>query len=428
MTGRMALARALPALALVVLAAGCDSRDTDRVRLWGLGREGEVLRDIVKEFERATGIGVDVQQVPWTAAHEKLLTAFVGDVTPDLAQVGNTWLPELAELEALEDLTARVEGSAVVRQRNHFPGIWDTNVIAGRVVGVPWYVDTRVLFYNRETLDAAGVTAAPRTWAEWRSAMAAVKATVGRDRYAILLPTDEWAQVVLLAEQAGSTLLRDGDRFGAFRQPAFRTALEVYVGMFTDRLAPALDRNQVANVYQQFAEGHFAMYLTGPWNLGEFRRRLPATLQSSWATAPLPAIDAADYPGVSLAGGSSLVVFRASARKDAAWRLVEYLSDPARQAAFYTATGDLPAHRDAWADERLASDEKLRAFRAQLEHVRPMPKVPEWEQIAQRVAEVSEQALRGRLSLDEAAALLDRDVDRMLEKRRFILDRRGAAR
>ena len=47
------------------------------------------------------GIHVSVQQIPWTAAHEKLLTAYVGDATARLAQLGNTWVAEFAALDAL---------------------------------------------------------------------------------------------------------------------------------------------------------------------------------------------------------------------------------------------------------------------------------------------------------------------------------------
>jgi multiple sugar transport system substrate-binding protein len=42
-----------------------------------------------------------VQQIPWTAAHEKLLTAYVGESTPDIAQMGNTWIPEFHAVRAL---------------------------------------------------------------------------------------------------------------------------------------------------------------------------------------------------------------------------------------------------------------------------------------------------------------------------------------
>src|SRR5207244_11212513 len=110
------------------------------------------------EFERRTGIAVDVQQIPWTAAHEKLLTAYVGDATPDVAQMGNTWVPEFHAVGALEPLTSRLVHSSI-EQRNYFPGIWATNEVDGVAYGVPWYVDTRVLFYRTDL-----VPKPPRTW------------------------------------------------------------------------------------------------------------------------------------------------------------------------------------------------------------------------------------------------------------------------
>ncbi|HEU0052061.1 MAG TPA: extracellular solute-binding protein, partial [Longimicrobium sp.] len=153
----------------MMLLAACGTGGGDAgvvtVRFWGMGREGEVVGELVPEFERLNpGIRVDVQQIPWSAAHEKLLTAVVGDATPDVAQLGNTWVPELQALGALEDLTARAAASSSVPQPDFFEGIWDTNVVGGRLYGVPWYVDTRVLFYRPDLLAAAGYPRPPRTW------------------------------------------------------------------------------------------------------------------------------------------------------------------------------------------------------------------------------------------------------------------------
>ena len=170
------------------------------------------------------------------------------------------------------------------------------------------------------------------------------------------------------------------------------------------------------------------MVVTGPWNLGEFRRRLPPDMQDRWSTAPLPAPDAeSGYPGLSLAGGSSLVVLRGAADNDGAWRLLEFLSEPAQQARFYELSGDLPARRSAWPLTDLDQDPRAAAFRQQLDAVVSMPKVPEWEQIATRVAARAEEVIRGARSLDSALAALDAEVDRILEKRRWMLDRAARA-
>jgi multiple sugar transport system substrate-binding protein len=369
-----------------------------------------------------------VQQVPWTAAHEKLLTAHVGNATPDVAQLGNTWLAEFVALGALEPLDRRLGGSTVVDRGDYFAGSWEANVLDGATWGLPWYVDTRVLFYRSDLVAATGTPWPPRTWAQWRTTMTGIanlKDQGSGERYAVLLPVDEWDKPVLLGLQAGAELLTDGGRRGDFRDPRFRRALSFYVDLFASGLAPPITNSGVANLYQQFAEGYFAMVVTGPWNLGEFRRRLPPAMQDRWSTAPLPAADAeSGYPGVSLAGGSSLVVLRGAAGNDGAWRLLEFLSEPAQQARFYELSGDLPARRAAWPLTDLDRDPRAAAFRQQLDAVVSMPKVPEWEQIATRVAARSEEVIRGARPLDSALIALDAEVDRMLEKRRWMLDRK----
>lgn len=394
------------------------------LELWAMGREGEVVTELVPEFERThPGIRVDVQQLPWTAAHEKLLTAFVGDATPDVAQLGNTWISEFAALGALADLGPAVAGSTIVDRNDYFEGIWDTNSVDGRLYGIPWYVDTRLLFYRRDLLAEAGFAAPPATWTEWLDMLAAIKERQGPGNYAILLPLNEFEPLLALALQQDDALLREDGSFGNFRGPGFRRTLAFYLEMFRRNLAPVATNTQIANIYHEFGRGYFSFYITGPWNIGEFKRRLPAEQQESWMTAPLPGPHG---PGASVAGGASLVVFGASRRKEAAWQLIEYLSRPDVQRRFYELTGNLPPRRSTWTDERLHRDVHARAFRDQLERVKPTPKVPEWERIATEMRIVAEQAVHGHLTVEAAAAELDARVDRILDKRRWILSRRRA--
>lgn len=406
---------------VVMIAAGCASPHDDGTTLtfWTIGREGEAVVKLLPEFERLhPGVHVKVQQLPMTAAHQKLLTAFAGSSTPDLSQLGNTWLPEFAALNALEPLQPRVDRSVVVKQDDYFANIWATSVIDGKLVGVPWYVDTRLIFYRTDLLKAAGFNAPPRDWNEWRKALAALSKPQD-GIYGILLPTNEYEQLMSLALQQPEPMLRDGGRYGNFRSEGFRRALSFYVDTFRLHQAPPITNVEAGNPWDEFGRGVYAFYFSGPWNIGEFRKRLPATEQDDWATAPLPGPDAA---GVGAAGGSSLVIFRQSEHKDEAWALIEYLSRPDVQQRFYELLGDMPARRSAWDGNGLRNDPKVLAFREQLEHVKPTPPVPEWEQIANEMQLVAAQAVAGTLSIDEAAAEMDRRADRILEKRRWILD------
>ncbi len=435
-----ALARV--ALALLVTFSACRRDGSDErklVRFWAFGREGDEVRALVPEFERKNpDLRVEVQQIPWTAAHEKLLTAFVGDATPDAAQLGNTWIAEFVALDALAPLDARVATSTRLGREDFFPGPWDGNVIDGETFGLPWYVDTRVLFYRSDLLAATGAPWPPKSWAEWRTAMDLLVENDERgennpkdgpkkdaERYAILLPIDEWAQPAILGLQLGAPLLRDGGRFGDFRNPRFRRGMEFYASLYRDGLAPPLDRSGLANLYQQFAEGYFAMVITGPWNLSEFAARLPPEMRDRWATAPLPPPDAGDpFPGASIAGGSSVVVFRDAKNPDGAWRWIEYLAEAEPQADFYARVGDLPARIAAWPLAGLDREPRAAAFRVQLERALPLPLVPEWERIAARMSDAAEEIVRGGAEIDVALARLDADTDRMLAKRRLLLDRK----
>ena len=408
------------------LASGCgstSSRDTV-LRFWAMGREGEVVAELLPEFERAhPGIRVKVQQLPWTAAHEKLLTAFAGDATPDLCQLGNTWIPELVALNALLPLDRHAADSSIVRADDYFAGIWDTNRVDGQLYGVPWYVDTRLVFYRRDLLRQAGFSAPPRSWPEWERMLGAVRTHGHPDRYPILLQLNEFEPLLALALQQDEPLLREGGRWGNFEAPGFRRALTFYLEMFRRGWAPAVANAAISNVWNEFGRGRFVFYVSGPWNIGEFQRRLPADRQDAWMTAPLPGPDG---PGASIAGGSSLVMFRASRHQAEAWRLIEYLSQPGVQRRFHALTGDLPPRRTTWQDPGLVGDVHTRAFREQLERVKPTPRVPEWERIATEVRLVVERAARLGLSVDDAVRELDARTDRILEKRRWLLARRGA--
>lgn len=412
---------------LVVLAllpaAGCSARDDNVVRFWAMGREGEVVTQLLPEFERThPGIRVEVQQLPWSAAHEKLLTAFAGEATPDLAQLGNTWIAEFVALTALAPLDARA-ATSTVDARDYFPGIWDTNRVGGRLYGVPWYVDTRLLFYRRDLLAQAGYTAPPRSWPEWTAMLDAIKQQAGPDRYGIVLPVNEFEPLVALALQQDDPLLRDDGRFGNFRSAGFTRALQFYADMFRNGYAPPSTNADVSNVWNEFGRGYFTFYISGPWNIGELQRRMPQALQSSWMTAPLPGPAG---PGASIAGGSSLVLFRASAKKAAAWQVIEYLSQPAVQRRFHALTGDLPPRRSAWSEGALADDVYARAFRDQLERVKPAPKVAQWERIANEIRLVAERVAYGDLTVAQATQALDQRTDRILEKRRWMLSRGSA--
>jgi multiple sugar transport system substrate-binding protein len=413
-------------IGMVVMSSGCggSSGRKTTVKFWGMGNEGEMVKSLIAEFERRNpDITVDVQQIPWTAAHEKLLTAFAGESTPDVCQLGNTWLPEFTVLNALEPLETFVRTSPIVQIPDYFEGVMKTNIIDSTLYGIPWYVDTRVVFYRKDILKQAGYEEFPRTWGEILTASRKIREQARAKKkicYPFFLPTNEWVPAVVFGMQAGGNFLKKNNTLGNFSGREFTDAFTLMADFYRNEYSPA-GMQLITNMYNSFSDGMIAMYITGPWNIGEFTRRIPPSLQDQWMTAPLPSMDST-FPGISLPLGTSLVMFKRSENKEAAWKLIEFLSSVEQSIAFYTITGNLPPRKSAWQDSALANNRYIKAFYEQLQRVEPLPQIPEWEQIVIKLQLYVEYIATGTLTVDAALKRFDNDVDRILEKRRWIVE------
>jgi multiple sugar transport system substrate-binding protein len=383
------------------------SRSSGTVQVWAMGVEGEALGTLADRFMRKKGIEVSVQALPWSSAHEKLLTAFAADSLPDVLALGNTWVPEFVALDALEPLEPYVAAHGIDLGKG-FAAARHSVTIADRLYGLPWYVDTRLLYYRRDLIKAAGFDRIAQTRAEWDRQLSALS----RAGHGLLMPINEYEPLVAFSLQAGVPLLLDNGTRGGFRQPALRQAFAYVASLYSRGFAALVTNTEVPDIYGSFARGDFAFLISGPWNLGEFAERLPASMQDAWATAPLPGPSGA---GASLAGGVSLCLMRASRNKARAFAFIDYICSARQQALLHAATGDLPADQTAWIGTGLMRDPRSKA-----------PMVPEWERIANEMATALERIVRGVEPLDAALARLDAFTDDVLAKRRWMQGRAEA--
>jgi multiple sugar transport system substrate-binding protein len=403
-------------LATVPLTAACARRRNGSIEMWAMGAEAENLPALLANMQGAPQ--VTIQPLPWSAAHEKLLTSYAGGSLPDLGQVGNSWIAELTAIDAIEPVPAEYRHLV----QGQFPAVVETNRIDGRLMALPWYVDTRLQFFRRDLFERAGYAALPDQWDAWKEALHRVKRVAGPGNYAILQPINEYEHLIQMALSAGATLLNTAGTRGAFSTPEFREALAFYKSIYDEGLAPVASATQISNVWNEFARGYFSIYPSGPWTIGDMKSRLPAQLQDKWATAPFPGPRG---PGNSTPGGSSLVVYKGASDPTAAWALAARLTAPGAQADLQRLTGDLPPTRSVWGATGLDTDPITRAFGVQLDRARPLPKVPEWERIVTEMQSVADLTVRRQFTIDDAVREMDRRADRLLEKRRWMMERQA---
>ncbi|RCK80944.1 MAG: N-Acetyl-D-glucosamine ABC transport system, permease protein 1 [Candidatus Ozemobacter sibiricus] len=377
--------------------------------VWGMGMEGHLLRQLTAEFERRhPQVKVRVQAIPWGAGHEKLMTAIVGDMTPDVAQIGTTWMAELIALDALEPLDAYL-ASSPIREDDFFPGTLGTNRLGGVWYGLPFFVDTRLIYYRADLVAAAGFPRFPETWAEFDLLCDRLQARQP-GVFPCTMALGDPLQFMMFLWQRGGDLL-GGNGPGIAWPPAAVAETMAFLDRARARDWTPFGPEGPSDFFAAFASGTYPMTIGGPWMIWEFEKRLP-DLVDRIATARLPRA----ITGTSFLGGSNLAIFRRCRHKDWAWKLLEFMASREAQARWFEIAKGLPSLRAAWDLPGLADNPMLPAFREQLEDARSPPCVPEWEAMSDALWRTIDEVLWERLSPASAPAVLEARLARVLEK------------
>ncbi len=410
-TGWLTRRGVLAGAGAIAASACAPAVDPDALRFWAMSYQGDYAPHLMPDFTRATGIAVDVQSLPWTAAHEKLLTAFAGGGLPDVLMLPNGWIGEFAMIGALAPVPAAGLLDGI------FPASIAATATGGRPHAVPWSVAPRVQFFRRDLLTAAGWDVPAADWDGWRRMGFALKRR-RPDDYVFMMLLNWPDELLTMMTQAGGRKLRDNDTRGNFRTPEIHAALAYYKSLFDDGLAPRFASTEVPDQFAAFAQGLFAIWNSGPTTLLDFRRRHTEIAPDRWGTAR---IAGPHGPGAVSVQDVSLCVSATSRRPREAWALLRHVTSSAAELRFASMIGSLPARMAAWPGLTFPPA-VIAPFAAQAGFTANDPAIVEWEQIRDQVQIFGERAVRGLMTIDEALAALDTRTDAILAKRRALVD------
>jgi multiple sugar transport system substrate-binding protein len=362
------------------------------ITVWAMGTEGEKLSVLADAFMKENpDAKVKITPVPWDGAHNKLAAAIAGQETPDVTMLGTTWVGEFAKTGALD-----VTPPDFVKEKDFFPGAWETGVVDGTSYSVPWYVETRMLYVNKAVAEKAGVTSAPKTWDELIQAGKDLQTKGGAKQGIYLQPGQmgAWQTVMPFVWQNGGDIY-DGKKF-TFDSPKVVEALDFYKSFYDTGLS-SRDRLRDGETEPKILSGEIGAFVSGPWHIGLLNDLGGKGKYDLW---PMPS-GSGDY--TSFIGGSNMAVFKNTKNRDGAWKFVSYLMKPDVQVKWYQTVADLPAVQAAWDDKTLAGDAQLKMFGDQLDKAKAPPSIPTWEQIAAGVDTELEKIAKGTESGADAA-------------------------
>ncbi len=369
--------------------------------VWAMGNEGVKLKDLAATFMKDNpGTTVNVTPVDWGQAVAKLQTAIAGHQTPDVSQMGTDMMGQFAATQALEPVPANFQPSTF------FESAWNTNIVNGTVYGVPWYVETRLLYYRTDIAKKAGITAPPATWDDL-TAMAKAMQSKGGAKWGISLGTKNGQEYMPFLWSNGGAVMDAQGKF-QLNSPQAVEALTEYESFFKAGLSPK-SVPEGFDITPAFVAGTHPMFFSGPWHLGLIRKAGGAGFDGKWAIAPMPK----KVTATSFVGGGNMVVYKDSKNKDLAWKFVQYLSDPKTQVAWYADVTDLPAVNAAWDDPSLKSDKNVAMFGEQLKTTAAPPAISTWSEVADALNSTLEKMTTGSMEPQAAADEMQKEAEKI---------------
>ena len=344
------------------LALRAPGREKDLV-LWVFAdSHAETYRSIVGQFERDTGISVDIQFLSGRALPVRLETMFMsgtsGRPLPDVVELEIGWVGRFFRAPVhevgflpLNELLARGGWDQRIVQQRFAP--WSKR---GTIFGVPHDVHPVTITYRKDLFDEAGVDLeSARTWQDfqdkclefqryWRSRGYA-------QRHALEAPRASADYLISMLLQRGINLIDDEER-DAFNDPRTAQAVAFYAQLVAGprRIAGETAGLGATGLWvNDFAGGNICAAFTPDWKAYNFEAYAPQ-LAGKLRMMPLPRFDETDAP-TSTWGGTMIGITRNSQRRDDAWRLIEFLyfSD-AGLTARQRVTKILPPVMEQWND------------------------------------------------------------------------------
>ncbi len=414
--------RAVAAVAITVAAgitlAGCGRADstsgggeapsvlddqpaTGVLNVWAQADEAAALPAFADEFmELNPDLTINVTALPWDAAHNKYQTAIAAGTTPDMAQMGTTWMPDFAD--AFLQVPEGIDTSAF------FEGSLNTNKVEDKVLGVPWYVDTRVFYFRKDLAATAGFPDGAKTWDEFKEFTKALQTKAGAE-YGVGLPssgTDSFQSMLLFPWSNGAELTNADQTEWTLDTPEWIEAMTYYKSFFTEGIANPDAETGAGSGESQFVSGETPVLTGGPSLIGS----LTAALDGDTEKIGVMRVPESTS-STSFTGGSNLVVFKNGKNADAAWKFAKWLSETDVQVRWQQAVGDLPAVQDAWDDPSLADDPLMSVLGEQLGDTSSPPTISTWTEVSAQADKALEQIIRADADPAEVMKSLQATAD-----------------
>lgn len=370
--------------------------------------------EILNTFRKANpGMELVEEIIPWQNLHQQLLQAAAAGRAPDVSRQLDRYIMMLAEAGVIQPLDEFTKGWSASR-RNDYLYAWDDTTVGGKKFAFRQAVrPLNLLYYRTDLYEAAGFKTPPKTLKEWTAVSKAV--TKGQViGFAMSFSKSDGLskviqQIPVMYWTLGSDLVDGKNGKATFHGEAGQKVFGWFQDMVhVHKVSPIGQASMDSETLNQmFIAGTVACNLDHSSKWAEWSRK--EAIQGKIDTAWTP--NFADEPKpvpVSTAGAWTVVIPK-GAKKEEAWKLIEFLQSNEAELIDAKVGGELPTRKSTLKDPFFQSPEAKRmqgwlSYMAENQHPATTLKIKKFEVLVDVLADAGQQIIANKADVKAALA------------------------
>ncbi len=400
---------------IITSGAGCSSSKVSSTELkpitlnyWRVWDGSDDFDPLIQAYKAAQpNVTINYRKLSYDEYEAALLDAWAEDRGPDIFSIQNTWIrkyqTKIAPLPDSLTITRPVEKGTIKKEvvgevrnirsitptevKNTFVDAVAPDVIIStqgkeKIYGLPLFIDTLAMYYNKDLLNNAGIPQLSSYWS--KEFQQQVKQLTKQDTRGELIQSgvalggaknvERSADILSALMMQNGAVMMSGDSVTfnqippAFRDRGYNPGMEA-IRFYTDFANPAKEvyswNNKLENSLQYFINGKLAIFFGYAYHLPMIRSQAP---RLNFAIAKFPQIEGS----ATEANTANYWVETVSAKskyQNEAWDFVQFMTTKPDQAKKYLAKVQKPTALRSLLSEQL-TDESLKVFASQVLNAR----------------------------------------------------------
>ena len=399
-TFKKILAAMLACTMLLSAGAALAEGETVTINFWhhysAQSAENETLMNVLIPAFEAENPGIKVNAVSheWAELHDKVLVSANSNALPDVARCDIAWLPEFQKMGILVALDEEMPNFAEVGGKL-LDSAMSTAIINGHYYALALNTNSKIVFYNKAMLEAAGVSI-PATMEEWIEAVKKLSGenSKGQQVWGWNEPALAGWNICPFIWSFGGALTNEDQTIatGYINGPATVKAVETFAELVKAGAITGFNAGDIP-MTDGFGTGRYAMMLEGPWKSAELAGAYPDV---AYGTAPIPA---GEGGSISVLGGEDIAMFN-TPNKEAAWKFMQFMTGEYAETEM-AKCGQIPVNRAALESDTVKAADYAPFIEA-IQTAKARPTVAAWSEMDNGLQVAMNAVVTGEKTAQEA--------------------------